>query len=409
MRVITLCALLLSTMAHAQSWQVFDMGNSDLPSNRVNAIVEDAQGNLWVGTDWGLAKYDGFDWEVFQVDNSDLPDNDIRALAINDQGQLLIGTFLHGLVIKEGNAFTEYNTNNSDMPADQVRCITVDHHDHAWIGTVDGLAWYDGVEWRVYNDQDVSYNGLELPGNNIASIAVRQDDLVCIGTLNAGITYLTDTSVTVFNTFDDGLPDNTGLGMAIDSDGKRWVASPAGALMRHEGLFTNGFWLIYNTSVSNIPSNALNDVIVDPNQTKIIATQNAGVAFFTEPSSWVNYNEGNSLLPDDVVLTLYLDQSLALWAGTETGGLARFDHISGLNEHPVLKPYLYPTVSDRWVQVEAFGNVAKYSVFQSSGKLVSSGSIQGSSPLDVSELASGIYLLVLELPQGRVPLRFIKR
>ena len=73
---------------------------------------------------------------------------------------------------------------------------------------------------RIYNDTDTSYNNLELPGVNITDVAVREDGLVCIGTLNAGFTYLTDTLVRVYNTAEDMLPDNTALGVALDSQGE---------------------------------------------------------------------------------------------------------------------------------------------------------------------------------------------
>jgi hypothetical protein len=38
------------------------------------AIEEDANGYLWLGTDKGLAKYDGFSWKTFTTDDG-LPGN----------------------------------------------------------------------------------------------------------------------------------------------------------------------------------------------------------------------------------------------------------------------------------------------------------------------------------------------
>lgn len=408
---ILVFALMNAGALLAQAWEVFDTGNSDLPSNHVNAIVDDGLGNVWVGTDWGLAKFDGFDWEVFQMDNSPIPENDIRALAVDGQGRLWIGTFIHGLVIKDGNDWTEYNTQNSPMPADQIRCITIDHHDNAWIGTVGGMAWYDGTEWRNYNNDDISYHGLELPGNNIASIAVREDDLVCIGTLNAGFTYLTDSSVTVFTTFEDGLPDNTGLGVALDEDGERWVACPAGGLLRHGGNHQGTVWFQYSTLSSNIPSNSLNDVVIDAYGTRILATQNSGVAFFTGASDWTVYNENNSELPDNVVLTLHLDNREVLWVGTETGGLARFDHISGVHDEVLLDVKLFPSIAKEevFLAMDELDVSMSFTVLDMSGRVVHQG-IMRNSPLrlDVGGLARGTYMVIFQQTAAHAVERFTK-
>ncbi|CUT04977.1 two-component regulator propeller domain-containing protein [Candidatus Kryptobacter tengchongensis] len=46
---------------------------SGLPSNYVWAIAIDVQGNKWIGTWGGLAKFDGVNWTVYKRSNSGLP------------------------------------------------------------------------------------------------------------------------------------------------------------------------------------------------------------------------------------------------------------------------------------------------------------------------------------------------
>jgi signal transduction histidine kinase/ligand-binding sensor domain-containing protein len=60
-----------------------------LPSDRVNAIAQDAKGLLWFGTDNGLVRYDGRNVEAFQPP---LPSRRILALQVDDRGNLWIGT-----------------------------------------------------------------------------------------------------------------------------------------------------------------------------------------------------------------------------------------------------------------------------------------------------------------------------
>src|SRR5262245_55643226 len=62
-----------------------------LPSDRVNAIAEDASGVLWFGTDNGLVRYDGRNVEA-APNEAELPSRKILALKLDHRGQLWIGT-----------------------------------------------------------------------------------------------------------------------------------------------------------------------------------------------------------------------------------------------------------------------------------------------------------------------------
>lgn len=62
-----------------------------LPSDRVNAIAEDASGGLWFGTDAGLVRYDGRRTQVM-ASESRLPSRRIRSLKLDAEGGLWVGT-----------------------------------------------------------------------------------------------------------------------------------------------------------------------------------------------------------------------------------------------------------------------------------------------------------------------------
>ena len=63
-----------------------------LPQDTIRAIAQTTDGNLWLGTDEGLARFDGYEFAVFNKDNGDLPSNSIAALAAAPDGGLWIGT-----------------------------------------------------------------------------------------------------------------------------------------------------------------------------------------------------------------------------------------------------------------------------------------------------------------------------
>lgn len=66
-----------------------------LPSNYVFAADEDENGFLWIGTDKGLTKYDGFRWQTFNMDNG-LPGNYIRNVFCTGKGGIWLGISTKG-------------------------------------------------------------------------------------------------------------------------------------------------------------------------------------------------------------------------------------------------------------------------------------------------------------------------
>ena len=57
------------------NWTIYNTSNSNLPFNWIFTIVIDAQGNKWIGTAGGLAKFDGVNWTIYNTSNSNLPFN----------------------------------------------------------------------------------------------------------------------------------------------------------------------------------------------------------------------------------------------------------------------------------------------------------------------------------------------
>ena len=71
-----------------------------LSQSTVHAVIQDRRGFLWVGSDFGLNRYDGYGFTVFLHDTEDaasIGGNRIRALAEDAEGFLWVGTLESGL------------------------------------------------------------------------------------------------------------------------------------------------------------------------------------------------------------------------------------------------------------------------------------------------------------------------
>jgi diguanylate cyclase (GGDEF)-like protein len=76
--------------------QILHIGRKDgLPQGTINTITRDAEGFVWIGSEGGLARWDGYELRVFRHEDGDptsLPDSLIVALRSTESGPLWIST-----------------------------------------------------------------------------------------------------------------------------------------------------------------------------------------------------------------------------------------------------------------------------------------------------------------------------
>ena len=137
--MIILAGALCMAMAPASSWGRNMTGNpqmrsitmnTGLPSNAVKSIVQDKNGFVWLATDYGLCRYDGY--QVITYYNAAMQLNqEILALAVCDEG-LLVGTSKGVFLF---NFTTEQFQKLDEKITSFVNHIVVDGEHNAWIST----------------------------------------------------------------------------------------------------------------------------------------------------------------------------------------------------------------------------------------------------------------------------------
>jgi ligand-binding sensor domain-containing protein len=306
-----------------QTWQLYQKTNA-LPSPGVHVVMSDGQGNMWVGTDGGLSKFDGNNWITYNASNSGIPnDNIVTVVAADMQGNKWIGMLPHwngsafvggGFAKFDGTIWTVYNTSNSGLPDNNVTSIAIDDSGNKWIATEGGLAKFDGTNWTVYT---TSNSG--LPSNYLTSILIDGSGNKWIGT-SSGLAKFDGTNWTTYTTSNSGLPGNYLTSIFIDGSGNKWIGTSSG-LAKFDG--TN--WTTYTTSNSGLPSNYTSSIAIDSSGNKWIGTS-SGLAKF-DGTSWSVYTTSNLGLPNNYVSSISIDGSGNKWIGTSSG-LAKFDGTS---------------------------------------------------------------------------------
>lgn len=409
MRIYVLTAfLLLNLYGFSQNqWQVFNTSNSTIPENVIRCLAKDAQGNVWVGTDNGLAKFDGSTFTTIDSSNSDLPVNQIRSIAFSPTGDMWVGTLQAGAAVYNGSTWVNYTSQNSALPDDQVRTITFDTTGNAWLGTTGGVVNISSEGWEVYG----MFNS-PLVSNNINHIFV-DGGTVWVGTVNGGLNRKVGSVWTIFTYQNSGLLDNTIYNITNDIFGNIWFATPAQGLGRYDG----SGWYFRSISNSNMPANGLSAIeVVKHTDVKYIGTVNKGLVRWTNGLAFDSFTVNNSPMPDNHVTCLLQYNDSTFYIGTANGGLVKFvdttqyPFISGIDRvvrDEALSLYPNPANDYLHLSVQA-GHSTNVSITNTLGEVVSSSALMDA-VIDVSALLPGVYFVRLEQGGKCFQARFVKQ
>lgn len=323
-----------------------------LPQNTIQAICQTRDGYLWLGTQEGLARFDGVRFSVFDKSNTpELTQNIILALREDRQGSLWVGVQGGGLLrLKEGR-FTAF-TRKDGLASDRVRALYVDHEGAVWIGTTGGgvSRFRDGrfttftTKNGLSNDQVVAISedrtgnlwigtyggGLNrfrdgtfttfgkkdgLSGDQVSSILADREGNLWIGTFDGGVDRLRDGRFTAFTTR-DGLSNDEVWSLLEDADGNLWIGTADGLSRFRDGRFTA------LTKENGLSNSSVASVYEDRERSLWIGTDLGGLNRLRDGKvTTFGTTEG---LSNDVVRSVYEDRQGILWIGTDGGGLNRF-------------------------------------------------------------------------------------
>jgi len=131
--------------------------------NRITAIVEADDGQLWLGTDgYGICKFNGIDFEFFTTKDG-LPDNAIFDLMMDSKGLLWIGTAWGGASSFDGKKFSNYNKKDG-INGIEVCAFFEDDNGDIWFGVEnDGVYRYDGQTFtNFYKESNLNGSILSI-------------------------------------------------------------------------------------------------------------------------------------------------------------------------------------------------------------------------------------------------------
>ena len=120
-----------------------------LPSPSVNVIEQDKEGFIWIGTDIGLSRFDGYRFRNYTIIDG-LPDNWVLDIQCDKQGRLWIIT-KDGLCYFKDNMFY---TNVSDEDA-SVTSFLVARSGNLWLTSKDKLYVLDSTLNKIWTSENI--------------------------------------------------------------------------------------------------------------------------------------------------------------------------------------------------------------------------------------------------------------
>lgn len=335
--VVCWCAFACAAHAVEPELRLERVGLDDgLSQASVWAVLRDRRGLVWIGTQDGLNRYDGYSVRVYQRDsqNSDsLSDNFVTALQEGPDGELWIGTRAGGVNRYDPatGRFRRYQ-HQADEPSalsdNRVRALLVDRDGAVWVGTANGLNRLDRRSGRFtrYLHQADAADSL---GNDIIR-ALHQDGRgrVWIGTEGGGLNRF-DAGTGRFLRYRHDAADPTSLShdsvWAITGapDGHLWIGTDGGGVLRFDpqsGQFTR-------IDETELDATRINALTFDAQGRLWIGTDRHGLGEYTPARRhlrWHRHEPSDPLsLGHDHVLAIHADGSGQLWIGT-LDGLGRF-------------------------------------------------------------------------------------
>lgn len=103
MKRLLLCLICLLCVSFAEGQQSIFHDTDRLPSSLITAIVQDADGLLWVGTEQGLSSFDGYNFTFYRLTHEHRwwqSGNDVSSLLVDADGRLWVGTAA-GLLLRD--------------------------------------------------------------------------------------------------------------------------------------------------------------------------------------------------------------------------------------------------------------------------------------------------------------------
>jgi ligand-binding sensor domain-containing protein/DNA-binding CsgD family transcriptional regulator len=340
--VLTYCvglALLLPALCQSQNQPdplYFDQLtiSNGLSHNSVYDILQDQQGYIWIGTQNGLNKYDGYDLEIYRSGergdlNIGFVGKAISSLLEDRAGNLWVGTRKNGINFKPrlSDRFVNLQSDTAfaAIKGYDISSLFEDKSGNIWITTVNaGVVKYDPLTRvsRLYNQENSG-----LSSNLVFDVVEDKYGTIWVGTAGGGLNYLVGEDK--FALSHEMLPNHPNMGsyrkkFFLD-DEYLWVGTEGTGLYKMNIRDRTYEHFAPGNENRDIGSNVIKDIYKAKDGRVFIATDGSGLNIYdtsTGEMSTLTYKlEQKNALNSNALTSFLEDRTGNIWMGTYNGGI----------------------------------------------------------------------------------------
>jgi signal transduction histidine kinase/ligand-binding sensor domain-containing protein len=319
-----------------------------LPDNEVNAITQTRNGFLWVGTDGGLARFDGKHFTQIRLRAGKTKEIPTSFLLTAEDGALWVGTDA-GLAHIPSAALDHFDRSQVTMyhpgvgPSDRIACLLI-RRGVLWVGTAHGLYRFERGHFEtVIPDEPIStmdqtsdghllivaeHGFVEWDGARILEypelprqLGVTSDGIFQVHEdRNRVRWFCTSSGVArlVNGSFQRLAPYGNSGGRAAF----RIYEDPQGSLWTNKGL---GLYRVTDKGVQSLALGVhARYMYSDRDGDLWVATGSEGLYRFTD-RTFKMYTVADGLPDSNIPMAVLAAHDGTLWVGSNCGGLSRFD------------------------------------------------------------------------------------
>ncbi|MCF0072983.1 ATP-binding protein [Dyadobacter sp. CY261] len=373
---------------------VFNKLNAEhgLSQNSVLAIVQDHRGYMWLGTSYGLNRFDGKNFKIYKNDpampgslsgnyilsalsdskhtlwfgtsyglNRYVPETDsfvsvlagnpdeagtlgsntINCLFEDSRGIVWVGTNrgLHQLIDREHHRFKRYVANTQPgLSGDDIRSVYEDSQHRLWIATATGLTQMDfqgkSIRFKAFKS-DPGKPGA-LSDDFVTTVAEDKQQHIWVGTKHGGLNLL-DETIGKFIHYkksvgSNALVHNNIRKILADRSGNLWIGTLEGLSILDPIKRTFTTYQHEPENPTGLSQNSLYDIFQDANGSVWLGTfYNGANIVYSYETPFRVYQTGKAKysINHNVVSAVVKDKAGNLWVGTEGGGFNYLDVRSG--------------------------------------------------------------------------------
>ncbi len=331
-----------SSILHAQPTMNFSRYSIEQGLSQSNpfCIMQDKRGFIWVGTQDGLNKFDGYNFTIYRPSaKCALSDAHVLALHEDKQGKIWIGTRNGGVSMFDYSSekFSSYTAPKQatelGLVSNHIRSICEDSTGLLYFATPEGMSIFNPrtKAWQTIKEC-TDANGKEKPsGANIYTVVSDTKGMIWIGTNDGIVGYNSISQQTQVFRKGFAISEIRSLLVSRTNPDILWVGTYGGGLHKFNmKTYEIEVFRRSTTELKIFSQDNILAIVEEPTTGALwLGTYGGGLQHFnpkTRTFTGILQDElrSNSLV-NNFIYSLHLDRSGILWVGTYGGGVNKYD------------------------------------------------------------------------------------